>query len=51
MPPGLGEVAGEKEVLPRDGLESGALGSRELDPVKVAATWLFMRAEHVGRRS
>lgn len=49
MPPGLGEVAEEK-VLPRGGLEGGALGSCELDPMKVAASWLFMRAECVGRR-
>lgn len=51
MPPGLGESAGEEEVLPRGGLESGALGSCEFDPMKAAATWLFMRTEHVGRRS
>lgn len=51
MPPGLGEEAREEGVLRRGGLESGALGSCELDPVKVTAAWLFMRAEHVGRRS
>lgn len=51
MPPGLGEGAREEGVLWRGGLESGALGSRELDPVKVTVAWLFMRAEHVGRRS
>lgn len=51
MPPGLGEEAREEGVLLRGGLEGGALGSCELDPVKVTAAWLFMRAEHVGRRS
>lgn len=51
MPPGLGEVAGEEKVLPRGGLESGALGSCELDPGTVAAGWLCMRTEHVGGRS
>lgn len=51
MPPGLGEGSREEGVLWRGGLESGALGSCELDPVKVTAAWLFMRAEHVGRRS
>lgn len=43
MPPGLGEVAGEEEVLPRGGLESEAPGSCELDP----AVWLCMRTEHL----
>lgn len=51
MPPGLGEGAREEGVLRRGGLESGALGSCELDPMKVTASWLCMRAEHVGRRS
>lgn len=52
MPPGLGEEAREEGALRRGGLEGGgALGSCELDPVKVTAAWLFMRAEHVGRRS
>lgn len=44
MPPGLGEVAAEEEVLPRGGLESGAPGSCELDP----AVWLCMRTEREG---
>lgn len=51
MPPGLSEVAGEEEVLPRGGLESGALGSCELDPANVAAIWLCIRTECVGRRN
>lgn len=41
MPPGLGEVAGEEEVLPRGGLESEAPGSCELDP----AVWRGKRQE------
>lgn len=45
MPPGLGEAAEEEEVQPRGSLESRALRSHELDPIKGEAAWLFMRTE------